>query len=100
MDTYLRKINPPSCFVRAWPTGLQLAGLAFENIPVRARMAQIAVPEYQSGVRLDHLEGMVASSWYSHCANSFDEPALSKQSREFYNCVMVSTGTFSTTCLK
>ena len=56
------------CLVGAWAACLELAMLAFEDVPMWPRMAKVAVPEYQRGIRLDHLERMVAcSAWYCHC---------------------------------
>jgi len=58
--------HPSSCFSRARPAGLQLALLALEDEPVRAGVAEVAIPEDQRGVRLDHLEGVFAFAGLRH----------------------------------
>lgn len=41
--------------------------LALEDVPVRSRVAEIAVPEYQGSIGFDHLKGMIAcSTWHGH----------------------------------
>jgi hypothetical protein len=53
--------------VCAWSTGLELAVLAFENVPMGSRMAHIAMPHHQCGVGFNHLERMVAGTHAGHC---------------------------------
>lgn len=36
--------TPKLCLVGAWPACLELAVLAFENVPVWTRVAHVAVP--------------------------------------------------------
>lgn len=50
------------CFVGARPARLELARLAFEDVPVRAGVAEIAMPEDQGGIGLDHFESMIAGA--------------------------------------
>ena len=53
-------------FGRAAAACLELAILALVDVCVRARMAQVAVPEDNGRVRFDHLEHMGAVSWRGH----------------------------------
>lgn len=46
---------------RAWPTRLQLAVGALVDVPMRPRVAHVAVPEYEGRVGLDDLEGVRAA---------------------------------------
>lgn len=55
-----------SCLVSTRAAGLELARLALEDVPVRARVTEIAMPKNQGRIGLDHLEGMIASAWDSH----------------------------------
>lgn len=59
-------VNHRLCLVGTWPARLELARLAFEDVPMRARVTEIAVPEDQGSIGLDHLESMIASAWDSH----------------------------------
>lgn len=52
--------------VRARPTGLQLAILAFEDKPVWARMAHVAYPLNEGRFALYELEAVSAICWKSH----------------------------------
>ena len=55
-----------SCLRRAWPTGLDLAFGALKDEPMRPRVALVAIPQDQGGVRLDHLEDVLAFSGFRH----------------------------------
>jgi len=48
------------------PAGLELAVVALEDEPVRAGLADAAVPQDQRGVGLDDLEGVAALAWVCH----------------------------------
>ena len=52
--------------VGAGPAGLELAVVALEDEPVRAGLADAAVPQDQRGVGLDDLEGVRALAWVCH----------------------------------
>lgn len=54
--------------VGAGAAGLELAVLAFEDEPVRPRVAHVAHPLDERALGLDDLEGMNAACWYSHCS--------------------------------
>ena len=54
------------CLVGAGPAGLELAVIALEDEPVRAGLADAAVPQDQRGVGLDDLEGVGALAWIGH----------------------------------
>lgn len=56
-----------SRLVRARTAGLELAALAFVDVPVRTRVTHVAVPEDQGGIGLNNLEGVHATAWDSHC---------------------------------
>src|SRR5690349_9929845 len=62
--TYRRreKVVSHLCLVGAGSTGLEFAMLAFEDVPVRTGVTQVAVPEYQGCIGLDHLKRMIAGS--------------------------------------
>jgi len=55
-----------SCLRRAWPTGLDLAFGALEDEPMGPGVAFVAIPQDQGGVRLDHLEDVLAFSGSRH----------------------------------
>ena len=55
--------------VGAGAAGLELAVLAFEDEPVRPRVAHVAHPLDERTLGLDDLEGMNAACWYSHCSD-------------------------------
>lgn len=46
---------------------LQLAHLALPDEPVRALVAQVAVPQHEGGVGFDHAEGVLAFAGFGHC---------------------------------
>jgi hypothetical protein len=54
------------CFVGARSTRLEFAVRALKDVPVRTRVAEIAMPEDEGRVALDHLECVVASPRHSH----------------------------------
>jgi len=61
-------------FVGAWSAGLELAVFAFEDVPVRTRMAHRADPLNEGRFRLEEVERVVTVSWDSHCEEaSFGE---------------------------
>ena len=53
-------------FVGARSARLQHAELALEDKPVRSGIAHRAVPQQQTGIRLDDLELVCAVSWVRH----------------------------------
>ena len=62
----IRLHSAESCLCSTWPAGLELAFLAFEDEPMGSRMAEVAVPEDERGVGLDHFERMFASPGSGH----------------------------------
>lgn len=54
-------------FMHALPARLEPAFLAFVDVPMRAGVTDVAVPEDECCVRLDYLERMVAGSGKGHC---------------------------------
>lgn len=55
------------CIVCAWSAGLQLAVLAFEDKPMRSRMAHVAYPLDKCAFGFNELERMGAICRDSHC---------------------------------
>lgn len=53
-------LRVPSGLLRTRTADLEFAFRAFPDEPVRARMAHVAVPQYQRRVRLDNLEDVCA----------------------------------------
>lgn len=53
----------------AWLARLQLAFRTFVDEPMRSRVAHIAVPENQRGIRFDDFEAVLALSGLGHCVN-------------------------------
>jgi hypothetical protein len=61
-------------FVGAWTARLELAVRALEDVPVRSGVAEVAVPEDQCRVGLDHLECVVARTRNGHVGVPRREP--------------------------
>jgi len=60
-------------FRGAWSACLELAVFALKDEPMRTRVAHVAYPFHQSGLRLDELEGVVAiSAVEGHCCGFGD----------------------------
>ena len=53
-------------FCCAWPACLQLALRTLVDEPVRSRVANIAVPQDEGGITLDHLEAVIALARLCH----------------------------------
>jgi hypothetical protein len=63
---------------------LELAVLAFEDEPMRSRVAHVAHPLDEAALRLDDLEGVHTACWYSHFCKVLSVAGVSV---EFIFCV-------------
>jgi len=71
------RISPDLRFCHACFAGLKLALRALVDPPVRPRVTHVAIPEDESGIGLDHLEGVFALAWLGHFDNAELRLALS-----------------------